>query len=311
MASCLEEDKQYSFNQRVHLAQKELNSFLTTNYVLIGIGIFIIAIILLIVIPSIRFIESIGHYENHLGSITGPPCDIDTPKCVSYFILDKGYANSDDVLRLVLAQLKTIALILGMFAIVIMLALFKWTPKIRKIKSKLIDWENDFLDESFIITFNTNRPEGNTNGEKIFNLSQKVFPELRQSDGKQELWKGTFKGKDDYEFDCYQATNLKKKSNVEFFIAKHFVDNPITLDELQKACTAARKSMRIYLQKNKMKDDSFEIFRFICVGRNYDPQFLEEKTREELMDQLDFEYPIDLILEEKDENYRVLWIDYE
>lgn len=44
---------------------------------------------------------------------------------------------------------------------------------------KLQEWDEDYLESVYIIIFDTTIPKGNTAGEKVFNLSKLVFPELR------------------------------------------------------------------------------------------------------------------------------------
>jgi hypothetical protein len=46
---------------------------------------------------------------------------------------------------------------------------------------RLKDWQPDYLEQSYIIVFETILPKGNTTSEKVLNLSRAVFPELIES----------------------------------------------------------------------------------------------------------------------------------
>ncbi len=183
-----------------------------------------------------------------------------------------------------------------------------WTIwKGRKLRKEIDDWEDTYLDQHYILTFETNTPKGNTNGEKIFNMAQAVFPELRQKNNKPEKWKGVVMGENGYEFDCYQETNEKEQ---KYFIAKHFGKEKIDLEKIQELCNMAMKGVPAKTLKEKWKKfgSAKPAFRVICVGENYDEKLLKDRSRQREMDKLEFEYPVDLILE-KAGNYQVLWAD--
>src|SRR5919198_3031883 len=58
--------------------------------------------------------------------------------------------------------------------IVIVYAVFGLKHLTRLLKG----WNKDYLQQSYILVFDTTVPKGNTNAEKIFNLATAVFPEL-------------------------------------------------------------------------------------------------------------------------------------
>jgi len=223
--------------------------------------------------------------------------------CSPYFILNTALTEYD--IPVVLHYIWGIMLIAVLGCGLMIVAIFYWRPKINKVKNQLNEIENDYLEENYGITFNTTIPEGKTDGEKIFNISQKVFPELKKIDGSEDVWKGRSKGHDDYEFDCYQLTNEENKNDAEIFVVKHFGKELITLEKLQELCEESEKSRSI------IDDDKYRnIFRLICVGKNYDQSLLNNEYVEKTLQELDFEFPIDLILDDET-SYRVLWIDFE
>jgi len=226
------------------------------------------------------------------------------PFCSQYFILNTELSEYD--IPIVLLYVWGIVIIAGLVAVIMIVALFYWRPKINKVKNQLDEIENDYLEENYGVTFNTTIPEGKTEGEKIFNMSQKVFPELRKTDGSEDVWKGTLKGHNNYEFDCYQITNEEKKNDVELFIVKHFGDELITLEKLQELCDESIKS-----RSHADEDAAYRnIFRLICVGKNFDQSLLNNEYVEKTLEELDFEFPLDLILDDEG-SYRILWIDFE
>jgi len=189
---------------------------------------------------------------------------------------------------------------------------FTLVGQLRKLRSEVSNWENAYLDQNYLLTFETNPPAGSTDGEKIFNMTQIVFPELRKPNGKPEKWKGIVKGTDGYEFDCFQTTNAKKDEEKEILVVKHFGDTKITKEKLQELCDAAKESQKEKSVEKKIeKAYEMEIFRIICVGRNYEPKLIKnEKYQDSVMADLDFDGLIDLILEEEG-NYTVIRFETE
>lgn len=223
-----------------------------------------------------------------------------------YFLTDEEKSLTLDAIRKIDSNLYAIYSLIGAFAIIFGYFLIWTLWKGRKLRNEIDDWEDAYLDQHYILTFETNTPKGSTNGEKIFNMAQAVFPELRKKDGKPEKWYGKVIGKDGYEFDCFQATN---ESEPELFVAKHFGKTHVELEKLQELCDITKKSKSLEPLKKKIKKLSeIPIMRVICVAEDYDEKFLKDSSREKVMDELDFEYPIDLILE-KDGNYSVLCVE--
>jgi len=215
--------------------------------------------------------------------------------CTLYFILKEGVVFSQKDIDFVYNNLDIILLTNGIFGIVLIYFAFTLVGKLRRLRSEVIHWEDAYLDQNYLLTFETNPPHGSTDGEKIFNMAQTVFPELRKRNGKPEKWKGTIKGKEGYEFDCFQTTNAKKDEEKEILVVKHFGDTKITPDKIQEVCTAADKSRKFV--KEIKNSEEMDILRLIDY-------------QDEVMDDLDFDYNVDLILEEEG-NYTVIRFETE
>lgn len=226
-------------------------------------------------------------------------------KCSMYYELkEEKKEYGPELVTVVSGNLEDIRNIAGIFATIFgfFLTLTLW--KGRKLSNEINDWEKAYLDQHYVLTFETNTPLGSTNGEKIFNMAQIVFPELRQKDGKVARWQGSITGKNNYIFDCFQATNEPRP---ELFVVKHFDKNVmVDLKKLQELCQVVNESKRLSPLKNTIKNlEKIRIFRIICVAQEYDEDVLDDSKREEILNRLS-EYPLDLILE-RDGSYSVLW----
>ncbi len=398
----MSEESELSLAQRVHLAQRDLKSFLKTPIIAIGIGIVLIGIVIPITLDTRNFLDTFGYFEERLNSADGPSCiledfsgdEADFPSqvlvieglgadkagiksgdfitsvngvpisstgdvlnwqnlvpgikpgdnvdvgilrdevplsfnvktteltddptkpmigintassCTFYFILNEGVVFSQADLYFVYNNLDIILLTNGIFGIVLIYFAFSLFGKLKRLRSEVIHWEDAYLDQNYLLTFETNSPQGSTDGEKIFNMAQTVFPELRKSNGKPEKWKGKVVTKDGYEFDCFQPTNVKKDEDKEILVVKHFGDSEITAEKIQEVCDSINKSKKDKSVQKKIENASgMNIFRLIIVGRNYDNKLVkDEGYQDEVLDDLDFDAHIDLILE-KDGNYTVI-----
>jgi len=231
----------------------------------------------------------------------------DESSCIAYFVLNEGKEFSEDSLRLVLSELWSVVSVTIVLGAILILAFFVWMPQIRNLNKEMREWEGQYLDESYLLTFETSVPTGSTDGEKIFNMAQDALPELKKNYIERQKWTGKVKGKDKYEFDCFQITP-EKKSRV--FIAKHFGDTTIDAEKLKELCKAVEESMKLDSLNKKFKGlKEMEILRVSCFGRKYDPKFFVEKTRDEILDKLDKDFFLDLI-NEKEEGYTVLSVEY-
>lgn len=230
------------------------------------------------------------------------------PTCLAYFILKEGSQFGEDDLRYVLGELWFVVFLAGSIGVLLIIAFFYWMPQIRKLTKEIDEWEGQYLDESYLLTFETNVPVGDTDGEKIFNMAQDALPELKKDYIKHQKWKGKVVGNNNYEFDCFQVTHEKEP---RLFVAKHFGDTKIDSKKLQELCDAVENSMKYSKLDKKFKGlEEMEVLRVSCVGRNYDPKFFVDETRDEILDSLDTDYNLDLIHEKEDGNYTILSIEY-
>jgi hypothetical protein len=96
--------------------------------------------------------------------------------------------------------------------------------------------------------------------------------------------------------------DLALRTEVGYFIVKDFKGNIVTVADLKQLS-------RIVGGKFKNRYRKTYVFRVICVSKQYDPSFLKAKSLEEQMIELDSNFPIDLLIEEK-VGYSVLWVDH-
>ena len=225
-------------------------------------------------------------------------------KCSGYFELkEEKKGHGPELITVVSDNLDDIRNVAGIFATIFGFFLVLTLWKGRRLSNEINDWERAYLDQHYVLTFETNTPIGSTYGEKVFNMAQIVFPELRQKDGKAASWKGRVAGKDDYNFDCFQTTN---ESNPRLFVVKHFEkDVTVDLKKLQELYHAVLESKKFSPLKNMIKNlEKIKIFRIVCVAQEYAQDLLDDSKREEIMGELS-ECPLDLILE-RDGSYSVL-----
>jgi hypothetical protein len=63
-------------------------------------------------------------------------------------------------------------------------------PNVRHQGRLLEDWSRDYLQQSYILIFDTTIPTGNTTGEKILHMAIAVFPELIGLTYSPTFWRG-------------------------------------------------------------------------------------------------------------------------
>lgn len=161
---------------------------------------------------------------------------------------------------------------------------------------RLEEWDKDYLDEAYILNFETTLPKGETTGQKILNQARSIFPEIRTLKKK--------KGKSEEEIiseslnctvDSY-ILDVALETKEGYFIVKDFKDKVVTLEELKQLIKII----------GKIKDGN--IFRIICVAKEYDKSLLQQESLErQITKELKTEYAIDLLVEQK-ATYSVLWI---
>jgi hypothetical protein len=186
--------------------------------------------------------------------------------------------------------------------------------KSRYLNRLLESWNKDYLQQSYILVFDTTVPEGNTNAEKVFNLATAVFPELigpipsislptplnrlmlylkskmRNLKRRTTIWKTW-----NYKVDSY-LLDLVHETDSGLFIIKDFKDNVVKLNDLKQLVEVIDGSIKT------------NIFRTICVAKHYDQIFFDSESLETLMKKnLKSDFPIDLLIEE-DVGYTAIWI---
>lgn len=86
-----------------------------------------------------------------------------------------------------------------------------------------------------------------------------------------------------------------------YFIVKDFKDKIVTTDDLKDL-------VKIISSKFKNKYRRTDVFRCICVAKNYDQSFFDRESLElQMTQQLKTKFPIDLVVEENI-GYSVLWV---
>jgi hypothetical protein len=202
--------------------------------------------------------------------------------------------------------------------------------KLRSVNKELKIWTQEYMNNSYVIIFNTTIPKGNSTEEKIIDLAKQVFPELHEQYskfysidkigsialriflkkllGKKTVRIGTDNvnskvGKEKYDID------LAIKTLEGYFIVKDFNENILTVDELKNYIKVLDNKINTQkiLQNTKLIDS--KIFRLIFVAKHYDQQFLERESLERIMtDEINVNFKVDLIMEEEDKvGYTVLW----
>jgi hypothetical protein len=184
---------------------------------------------------------------------------------------------------------------------------------------RLKDWQLDYLEQSYIIVFETILPKGNTTSEKVLNLSRAVFPELtpeyasygnpvhrfeffvknklKPTKRESALQTVNYKGKP-YPFDIVLDT-LKG-----YFIIKDFKDKVVSFEDLKQLTDIAGKKFKDIVYRET------KVFRILCVAKEYDQRLMQQDTLERLMTkELKADFYIDLIVEEKT-GFSVLWVGY-
>jgi hypothetical protein len=128
-------------------------------------------------------------------------------------------------------------------------------------------------------------------------LARLIFPELRD-DFAVSIWDEP----NSYAFvsTLVNKLDLLRKTKVGYFIVKDFGDNIVTFEDIQRLSTVCNKL--------RGKTPAKNIFRIICVAKNYDENFLDRESLEKLMtEKLQSDLKIDLLIKEPN-GYSMLWI---
>lgn len=240
-----------------------------------------------------------------------------TSPCNLFVTMTDDIEFSSGELNVTIAKIGMFAFVgvgLGFILVILILVI---RPKITTLKEDLNDWEDQFLEDEYVVTLSTTKPKGKTDGEKIFNVVSNVFPELRAQDAglPRKKYGGIVKNSNGYEFDVFEVFD-----EYDVFAVKHFGDKPVSKKMIQEACDQVKTCEKDKKVKKQVKVDSLYIERLLIVGKTFEDDFksltdyiadkiddADEQT-EQLMDSIDCDFSLDLILE--DENgYRVLWVE--
>jgi hypothetical protein len=189
----------------------------------------------------------------------------------------------------------------------------------RRAYRQLKEWNEDYLEQAYFLVFDTTIPQGNTIGEKVFNLARVIFPELRldyinflppldnyviKSYFKRKFGRSKVDGivkNLDYRVNSYSLFVAQTVKG--YFIVNDFKDKVIRLEDLSHLAEVIRRKFKDKYQRT-------HVFRVICVAREYDQSFLQHESLEyQMKEKLKANFPIDLLIEEKI-GYSVLWVDY-
>ena len=187
--------------------------------------------------------------------------------------------------------------------------------------SELDEWDNQFIDEDYIVTFSTTKPKGKTNGEKVFNMARDVFPELRAQDaGLPPLkWAGVVENSNGYKFDVFQKFGEDTDEVDDVFVVKHFGDTVVTLKKANEACAEAKFAVKDEKVHAEVGNPLY-VNRLIIIAKKYDNSIiptmsptwddLDAAKLEKAMDKIDADFAVDFMEEDEKGRFNVLWVDY-
>ena len=187
-----------------------------------------------------------------------------------------------------------------------------------KLSSELDEWDNQFIDEDYIVTFSTTKPKGKTNGEKVFNMARDVFPELRAQDaGLPPLkWAGVVENSNGYKFDVFQPFG---ENNDDVLVVKHFGDTVVTLKKANEACAEAKFAVKDEKVQAEVGNPLY-VNRLIIIAKTFDDSIiptisptdddLDVAKLEKAMDKIDADFYVDFMEEDEKGRFNVLWVDY-
>jgi len=240
--------------------------------------------------------------------------------CYLQFIQNQDDEFASDNLAKAIDDLYLVGIVGIGFGILLVLIMIMIRPHISKLSKDLDEWEKQFIDEDYVVTFSTKKPQGKTNGEKIFSLAQDVFPELRTGgkDGKtSRKWGGVVKNSNDYKFDVFE-----KFGDYDVFVSKHFGDKPVTKEMLQEACDEVEKCTDDKKVKEKIGGTLY-IKRLVFVVKSFDFGLESDSGKQipwedleteemdklvgEMMDSIDYDVDVDLMLETEN-GYSILYL---
>lgn len=233
---------------------------------------------------------------------------------INIFFLSLGWANTvyhfDPTFHIL------VYLELTLMSVYILFKFLRAGPNAYK---RLKEWNEDYLEQTYILVFDTTIPKGDNTGEKILNLARAIFPELIFNYKLQSKWDRikyflrrkiskyeteSISGIANYKINS-DYVDLVLRTPEGYFIVKDFNETIITAELLAQLIKNLNRKFRI-IQSIPPRTN---IFRVICVSKQYDQGFLNTNSLESVMRmELKRNFKLDLILEEK-VGYSVLWVD--
>lgn len=321
-------DDEYSYGHRFYRKRRELQGYTAATIVILIIAIAALVGVTVVSLSLNDFIQTYAT-EYHTIEAYNPEsakCDPDTGLvddalelpitpidgsakvddygCYSYLLFDKPVTGNDlNVVEGFVSIIAFFGIIVSAFLVFFGIKHIRDSTKMRK---DFKEWSYQFLEQTYFMAVATTYQEKKENGENIFEIVGKVFPQLRKKDESKLEWAGTIKTENDYEFDVLQvAENVLDSSDEQIFIGKHFGDSKVTIEKIQEACDEAKNCIKKdELVKERIKESKNDsIMRMVIVAKNFEFNTEDEDELNETMEQIDFMSSIDLISEDEDGNY--------
>ena len=172
----------------------------------------------------------------------------------------------------------------------------------RKSHRELLEIHSDFINRSYVTTFELVPYQGETKIDRLFNHLTLVFPEVEKS--KKILLTKKIKKLSDLPEPKLRFTNFDQwfRTDTGDFIFKIF-KTTVKWEHIEKIIKELNREQR--MQK---VFDTQVIIRVICLADKYDPFFESYDLASKMKETKRNYYKIDLILEEKF-GYSTIWID--
>ena len=189
--------------------------------------------------------------------------------------------------------------------------------KTRRFYKELNAWNEQYLESSYTLIFDTTVPKGSTTGEKILSLASLIFPQLRQDyldyyyttnfvklffkKRFTDSWEKKIRASLNYKVNREYHLDVALKTLEGYFIIKDFGDNVVSVKDIKDLIVTISDKFR-----NKYR--RLDVLRMIVVAKDYDPPFFNRESLEQLFNtELKSKLKIDLIVQEE-VGYTVLWV---
>ena len=261
--------------------------------------------------------ESFGDMGPRIGVET--PTDETVNPCANRFVPSKIDDFTANDLQTSMDWLYLQAAVGVIIGIVLFWIFFEVRKRNSKLISELDEWDNQFIDEDYVVTFSTTKPKGKTNGEKVFNMARDVFTELRTQDaGLPPLkWAGVVENSNGYKFDVFQPFG---EDTDDVFAVKHFGDTVVTLKKANEACAEAKFAVKDEKVKENLGKGTLYMDRLIIIAKTFDDSIiptmsptdddLDAAKLEKAIGKIDADFYVDFMEEDEKGRFNVLWVDY-